>query len=475
MEDAAPPAADVSLEEMLATRLRVSGVTVRGAERTSQSFLEYVLAPVAAAGAVHDPSFEAVVEDVSDAVDRLRSTGCYKGVDAFLDRDALEEDAAHVTFTVAEKSLYQIRTGTSVTTSGDRDASVDGSLIWRNIFGRAETLRATAGWWGGGGGDRRAFGGAPSNSLDLHFEKPFFPTRRSSFFARVGQSLRNHEDWSSYSVNVREAEAGLHTPLGRFALRSAWREICDVGDKASILVRDQAGHSLKTSITHQIAVDRRDDPAVPTSGYALAIDSEIAGGDAAPGDVSFAKCEASANVNLPLGSSGIAVALSLRSGVVRPTASDPAVRICDRFHVGGANSLRGFRPRGVGPRDREDALGGETFYVATAMLSAPTPEASLFSQLFNARVHAFATAGDVGHVRAVAGAFDDVRRQKGSLQSMRGVAELVAKSSRVAVGLGIAGETALGRVEINLCNVTRCAPDDRPKTGLQFGLSQSYM
>lgn len=475
MGDPAPVPIDVSLEEMLATKLGVSGVTVVGAERTRQSFLEYVLSPLASGDSSKEQSFETVVENVSDAVDRLRSTGCFRGVDAYLDRDQLEDAAAHVKFTVAEKSLYQIRTGTSVGTTGNREASVDGSLIWRNILGRAETLSATVGWWGGGGGDQRAFGAQPSNSFDLLLQKPFFPLRSTSLFARVGQAFRNHEDWSSYAVNERAAEAGLDTPLGRFAARSAWRTVCDVGDKASILVRDQAGHSLKTSLTHRIAVDTRDDPVLPISGYALTVDSEVAAGGATRENVSYAKCEAAGNVNLPIGSSGIAIALSLRSGVIRPTSSDPEVRICDRFFVGGANSLRGFIPRGVGPRDGEDALGGETFYTATAMLSLPTPELSLFSQLFGARFHAFATAGDVGQISGVTGAWKSVRAENFSRASLKSTAERISNSARVAVGLGVAGETALGRIEINLCNVRRCGLDDQPKSGLQFGLTQSFM
>ncbi len=50
----------------------------------------------------------------------------------------------------------------------------------------------------------------------------------------------------------------------------------------------------------------------------------------------------------------------------------------------------------------------------------------------------------------------------------------VRASARTAVGIGIAGDTALGRVEINLCKVLSMAPADVPKTGVQFGLSQEF-
>lgn len=462
---------DASLEEMLATRLGVTSFSVRGAERSKQSFIERVIAPTE--GDRSKPqTFEDVIESVSDSVDRLRSTGCFKGVDAYLDRDPLDPSGTHVTYTVVEKSLYQIRTGTTVETTGDREASLDGSLAWRNIFGSAETLQATAAWWGGAGGDKRAFGEAPSNSLDVEFKKPFFPTRNTSLDARIGHALRNHDDWSGYSVNVRTAELGLHTPYGRFAYSSSWRNVCNVDDKASILVRDDAGHSLKSSLLHRIALDRRDDNLLPTSGYALSLDTEIAGlGNL--GNVQYAKSEGSVQANVSLGASGIALGVTLRSGIIVNSRMDPKVRICDRFHIGGTNSLRGFRPRGVGPRDGEDALGGETYYVATAMVSAPTPESSLLSQLFNARVHAFATIGDVGHYSTLYNAANQLRNDTSSVA--KSTIAKVASTARVAVGLGIAGETALGRVEINLCNPIRSAPDDRPKAGIQFGLSQSYL
>lgn len=466
-----PVNANVSIEEMLATTLGISGFSVRGAERTNLSFIERVVAPPE--NEKQKPqTFEQVIEAVSDSVDRLRSTGCFNGVDAYLDRDPLDPSGSHVTYTVVEKSLYQVRTGTTVETTGDREASLDGSVAWRNMFGNGESLQGTAAWWGGAGGDRKAFGEPPSNSLNVEFSKPFYPSRNTSLYARIGQSLRNHEDYSGYSVNVRSAELGFLTLLGRFAYNISWRNVCNVDDKASILVRDDSGHSLKSSLLHRIAVDRRDDNLLPTSGYALTLDTEVAGlGNV--GDVSFLKSEASAQANLPFGASGIAVGVTLRSGVVVNSRRDPRVRICDRFHLGGANSLRGFRPRGVGPRDGQDALGGEAYYIFTAMVSAPTPEASLLTQLFNARVHAFATIGDVGHYTSLSNAAKSARRDfvgTGNSSFNR-----LANTARVAVGLGIAGETALGRVEINLCNPLRCSADDRPKTGVQFGLSQSLL
>lgn len=456
---------DVSLEDMLATRLTVSGFSVRGAVRTRPSFIKYVLSPIVSTGG----SFQGVADDVGVAVERLRSTGCFKGVDAYLDRGP--DNDANVVVTVTEESLYQIRTGTSVETSGDHDASVEGSLVWRNITGRGETIRATAGWMGGGSG-RRSFGDSPSNSLNVEFVKPFVFGLGTSAFSRIGQTLRNHEERSSYSISTRSGEIGMDTPFGRFSLGSAWRELCDVTDKASILVHDEAGHTWKSSIKHRFEVDHRDHPTLPSEGFAAGIETEIAG-MLQVGDVSFRKVEGDFQAHFPLGASGAALAFSTRFGGVIGTGGDVHVRIQDRFFLGGPNSLRGFRTRGVGPRDGHDALGGEAYYTATAMLSVPVPQTSVFHHLFGARVHVFGTVGDIASGSIVREGVVGLRTSK-NMQELRDKLSGLTASSRVAVGLGIAGDTALGRIELNFCNVIQSAALDMSKTGIQVGLSQSF-
>ena len=59
-------------------------------------------------------------------------------------------------------------------------------------------------------------------------------------------------------------------------------------------------------------------------------------------------------------------------------------------------------------------------------------------------------------------------------QSLRNAVSGLKSRARVAVGLGIAGDTALGRIELNLCNVIQSSSSDRTKAGVQFGLSQSF-
>lgn len=46
--------------------------------------------------------------------------------------------------------------------------------------------------------------------------------------------------------------------------------------------------------------------------------------------------------------------------------------------------------------------------------------------------------------------------------------------ARVAVGVGLAVQCALGRVEVNAVRVVRAAASDKVSGGLQLGLMQSF-
>lgn len=80
--------------------------------------------------------------------------------------------------------------------------------------------------------------------------------------------------------------------------------------------------------------------------------------------ISHSELEASSRVMLVPDS----LDLNLRAAVGHvDSLSGRAPRITDRFFVGGAN-LRGFAPRGLGPRDGPDFLGGQKYVTASAEL-----------------------------------------------------------------------------------------------------------
>jgi len=101
-----------------------------------------------------------------------------------------------------------------------------------------------------------------------------------------------------------------------FSYEAAWRELSKLPRYASWAVREEAGHSLKSSVKHELVHDRSDNLAMPTSGYQLKLmqvcfcflspyflsnkqnAKELAG---LGGDVNFLKNEVNSKFCLPLG------------------------------------------------------------------------------------------------------------------------------------------------------------------------------
>jgi outer membrane protein assembly factor BamA len=124
-------------------------------------------------------------------------------------------------------------------------------------------------------------------------------------------------------------------------------------------VKDQAGQSLKTAITHSFVRDRRDNATLPTRGHYIALHHELAG-VGTKSDSSFFKKEVAAQIHQRLlepvvAENGKAVPPLVLSGGFRAgliaSLDKKEPHISDRFILGGPTSIRGFKLGGIGPRD----------------------------------------------------------------------------------------------------------------------------
>jgi outer membrane protein insertion porin family len=70
-----------------------------------------------------------------------------------------------------------------------------------------------------------------------------------------------------------------------------WRQVTGLSERASASVRNDAGDSVKSSVTHTYLADRLDNPLLPTRGYLVKTISELAGWGPLKGDVAFLKSE----------------------------------------------------------------------------------------------------------------------------------------------------------------------------------------
>ena len=106
--------------------------------------------------------------------------------------------------------------------------------------------------------------------------------------------------------------------------------------------------------------------------------------------------------------------------------------ISDRFFLGG-DSLRGFAPAGVGPRElnSDDALGGNRFARASAELAFPIGLPDEF--------------GVTGHTFTDIGTLSDV-----DATPITGERLVDDNSIRVAAGFGISWRSPLGPIRVDL-------------------------
>lgn len=111
--------------------------------------------------------------------------------------------------------------------------------------------------------------------------------------------------------------------------------------------------AVETGLVH----DTTRDPFFPTNGGRTHLSFDRAGGFLG-GDVHFTKWLLRASRYWAPWGPRLVGAVQLRAGTAWPYGDSAEVPIYDRFFTGGANSVRGYRERGVGPQVDGAPLGG---------------------------------------------------------------------------------------------------------------------
>lgn len=132
-------------------------------------------------------------------------------------------------------------------------------------------------------------------------------------------------------------------------------------------MREAAGQTVKSSISHTYLLDTRDDRITATRGFYTKLFQELAG---LGGDAKFYKVEAEGQVSRPIVDSVVRSAdtlrdwryiktdflrsyqtfsLSARTGLLWGLSR--STLFTDRFQLGGPTSIRSFKANSMGPRD----------------------------------------------------------------------------------------------------------------------------
>ncbi len=294
---------------------------------------------------------------------RLTNMGYFSAVD-FRNNPTGTPGYKDIDITVTEQSTGSINVGAGF-------SSID-SLV--GFFSLTQTNFDITNWpTFTGGGERfnidiRA--GDKRRDFSISWVQPWLFGNRLSFgvdlFYRDLYYLSDVYDQREYGASFN-----LRKPIGEHAYAEAsftsrQVEIMDVDDDASQIIKDEEGEYFQNKVDLSFVHDTRDSVYLTTTGHKVQLGAMVsAGGDV---DAYGFSLEGAQYFSLPGN-----MIFSLE-GALRSVDGDD-VPIFERLFLGGANNLRGFDYRDVGPKDENgEPIGGLTSAYGTAELTFPIIE-----------------------------------------------------------------------------------------------------
>ncbi|KAF3906704.1 hypothetical protein ABW20_dc0110584 [Dactylellina cionopaga] len=472
--------ASETIQEHSSQPVYFDSVTILGAGRTRRSFLEKLVKPSLDRSDQGDFTLKDALSELQRTIGGLRYFDIFHpNIPFYLDTipnytfDPSKPNAPiplTAIINIKERSRFLLKSGTDI---GNTEGSAYGQATLRNVFGGAESLHIT-----GSKGTRTR------TAYDATFSTPINSSPFSSFELKVLSAARDNTAISSYTEHSRGVIGTLrwsqpsHYLNQSISYEGLWRTLTSLEEIASPSVRDNAGHSIKSAITHIITRDTRDSPILPTSGALLRLRNSVAGFGLLKGTVAHWRSEVESAWAVPL-FKGVSFNSSFRGGILYPLAlSGQAVpkpsSIADRFHIGGANDVRGFQTGGLGPHSGKDSLGGDAYVAGSVGMLFPFPRVGTESGL---RFQAFVNGGRVLALQTPPGAnMTNVGEGIGYT-----VSKLLSEVPSLAAGVGIVYGHPVARFELNFClplGVRGTHGEEgaeRARKGLQFGVGVEFL
>ncbi len=153
--------------------------------------------------------------------------------------------------------------------------------------------------------------------------------------------------------------------------------------RASQIIIDEEGNRLVSKVGMSLAYDTRNNVLQPEKGQRTELLTEVAGGPFG-GETDFYKMEFRTAWYFKGFDDGHVLEMIGRTGVVKEYGDSTRVPLFDRWFLGGLYSLRGYKYRGVGPRDTtNEPIGGDTYWFASAEYSIPIIERLRFAMFYD--------------------------------------------------------------------------------------------
>lgn len=380
---AGPALVDVQYKIEEGERSYVNRVNIEGNTRTKDKVIrrEVLLAP----GDV----FNTVRADTTKK--RLENLGYFSKVETYPE----ETDIAgrkDLTILVQEKRTGSLSFGAGFSTIDQLVGFVELTqgnfdlLNWPAFTGAGQKFRV-----------RLQYGTQRKDFL-LNLTEPYFLDRR---LALSGQLFYTEANYLSTVYNQRNYgfSIELRKPLTSFMYASlAYQlqnvEIFDVSSGASPAIKSQEGTFTESKILSSLVFDRRDNALLTRSGQRMTFSPYIAGGFLG-GDTQIYGWDLEGSQYFPLKWDTILL-INGEIATVDKWGNGAFVPLFERLYLGGANNLRGFPYREVGPQDiNGEPIGGLSMARATIEWTFPIIEKARGAIFY-----------DTGFVNADAWSFD---------------------------------------------------------------------
>lgn len=241
-----------------------------------------------------------------------------------------------------------------------------------------------------GGGQRfriRATIGTQRKDFVISFVEPWFLGRRLRFELDL-----YHRELSYLSDLYDQRQTGARLGLVKAITRDLAVGISytienigihNVSSEASDEFKMEQGDRLVSKVGPSIIYDTRNSVRLPNRGQRSAIETAVAGGPFG-GDTDFYKIDFNtAWYYRGLWPSHI-IEVSGQIGTVESYDNTTRVPLFDRWFLGGANTLRGYKYRFVGPKDANgEPIGGETYWFGSVEYSIPIIDRLRFAMFYD--------------------------------------------------------------------------------------------
>jgi outer membrane protein insertion porin family len=242
-----------------------------------------------------------------------------------------------------------------------------------------------------GGGQKlrlQATVGTEQENYELRFVEPWFLGRRLIFDLDL-----YHRDLGYVSDVYDEKRTGMRIGL----TKALWREniragvsytleniSLDFGDEiVSPEMRAEEGSWLTSKAGFSLAYDTRGGGQLPNRGQLTELNTSLAGGPLV-GEVDFYKLELESAWYFKGLAKGHVLEFVARIGTIEPYGDSDLTHIWDRFYLGGAYTLRGYKYRDVGPKDSfGEPIGGNAYWMGSIEYSLPIIERLRFAVFYD--------------------------------------------------------------------------------------------